>query len=179
MTDFIGLAQLDQSGGGDLQDARSLGHAYGVEAMVRRSLARDLGGFLSYTLSRSLRTSGRAAGPATTDRTHVLNLGVSYNLGKNWRLGGRVLFYSGIPSQVAYLNAAKSPPRTPPFWRLDVKLQKRWYIVPNKSWWGLVFEVLNTTLNKEVLNGDCNAYGCKYEKLGPVTVPSIGAEASF
>ena len=179
MTDFIGLAQLDQSGGGDLQDARSLGHAYGVEAMVRRSLARDLGGFLSYTLSRSLRTSGRAAGPATTDRTHVLNLGVSYNLGKNWRLGGRVLFYSGIPSQVAYLDAAKTPPRTPPFWRLDVKLQKRWYIVPNKSWWGLVFEVLNTTLNKEILNGDCNAYGCKYEKLGPVTVPSIGAEASF
>lgn len=179
MTDFIGLVQLDQSGGGNLQDARSLGHAYGVEALVRRSLSRDLGGFLSYTLSRSFRTSGSAAGPATTDRTHVVNLGASYNLGRNWRLGGRVLFYSGVPSQVAYLAAAKSPPRTPPFWRLDVKLQKRWYIVPNKIWWGLVFEVLNTTLNKEVLNGDCNAYRCRYEDLGPVTVPSVGAEGAF
>jgi TonB family protein len=179
MTDFIGLAQLDQSGGGNLEDARSLGHAYGVEAMVRRSLSRDLGGFLSYTLSRSVRTSGIASGPATTDRTSVLNLGASYNLGRNWRLGGRVLFYSGIPAQVAYIEAAKSPPRTPPFWRLDVKLQKRWYIVPNQVWWGLVFEALNTTLNKEVLNADCNAYRCTYEKLGPVTVPSIGAEGAF
>jgi len=179
MTDLIGLAQLDQSGGGNLQDARSMGHAYGVEFLVRRSLARNLGGFLSYTLSRSVRASGIAAGPATTDRTHVVNLGASYNLGRNWRLGGRILFYSGVPSQVAYLEAAKSPPRTPPFWRLDFKLQKRWYIVPNKIWWGMVFEVLNTTLNKEALQGDCNAYRCDYEAIGPVTVPSIGAEGAF
>lgn len=179
MTDFIGLVQLDQSGGGNLQDARSLGHAYGVEALLRRSLSRDLGGFLSYTLSRSFRVAGKASGPATTDRTHVVNLGASYNMGRNWRLGGRILFYSGVPAQVAYLAAASSPPRTPPFWRLDVKLQKRWYLVPNKVWWGLVFEVLNTTLNKEMLDGDCNAYRCRYEALGPVTVPSIGAEGAF
>lgn len=179
MTDFIGLVQLDNTTNQNLEDARSIGHAYGLEFMLRRSLARDLGGFLSYTLSRSFRTSGSAAGPATTDRTHVLNLGASYNLGRNWRLGGRLMFYSGIPARVAYLEAAKNPPRTPAFWRLDVKLQKRWYIVPNKAWWGLVFEVLNTTLNKEVLDGDCYAYGCRYESFGPVTVPSIGAEAAF
>jgi len=40
-------------------------------------------------------------------------------------------------------------------------------------------EVLNTSLNKEVLNGDCNAFSCKFERIGPVTIPSIGAEGAF
>ena len=182
MTDYISIAQLeDTSGNGNqnVTETRTTGHAFGAELMVRRSLARNLGGFLSYTLSRSVRSAGRLQGPATTDRTHVLNLAASYNLGKNWRLGGRWLLYSGIPARVAYLEAAQSPPRTPPFWRLDFKLQKRWYIVPPHVWWGLVFEVLNTTLNKEVVNGSCNAYRCKFEGIGPVTIPSIGAEGAF
>ena len=147
--------------------------------MLRRSLSRDFGGFVSYTLSRSLRSSGQLQGPAMTDRTHVLNVAASYNLGRNWRLGGRWLFYSGIPVQVAYLEAAKTPPRTPPFWRIDFKLQKRWIVAPPNVWWGVVFEVLNTTLNKESLSGSCNAYRCAYESIGPVTVPSIGAEGAF
>jgi TonB family protein len=183
MTDYISLAQLQRTantnGTDQLRETRTTGHAYGAEFMVRRSLSRDLGGFVSYTLSHSVRTSGNLEGPAMTDRTHVVNVAASYDLGRNWRLGGRWLFYSGIPAQVAYLEAAKSPPRTPPFWRIDFKLQKRWYIVPPTAWWGFVFEVLNTTLNKEDLNGSCNAYRCKYESIGPVTVPSIGAEGAF
>jgi len=158
---------------------RTLGHAYGAEVMVRRSLARDLGGFVSYTLSRSYRSAGSLEGPATTDRTHVLNVAASYNLGRNWRLGGRWLYYSGIPTHVAYVEAAQSPPRTPPFWRIDFKLQKRWYINAPNAWWGLVLEVLNTTLNKEVLDGSCNAYRCQYESFGPVTIPSIGVEGAI
>jgi TonB family protein len=180
MTDFVSLVQLQNSAGvDDLQELRSLGHAYGLELMLRRSLARDLGGFLAYTLSRSLRGSGRLEGPSTTDRTHVVNLGLSYNLGRNWRLGGRWLFYSGIPSRVAYVEAAKAPPRTPPFWRVDFKLQKRWTIIPDRAWWGLVLEVLNTTLNKEVVSGECNAFYCSNESIGPVTIPSIGVEGAF
>ena len=182
MTDYISIAQLQDTasnGNNNLSEIRTTGHAYGAELMVRRSLARNLGGFLSYTLSRSVRSAGRLEGPATTDRTHVVNLAASYNLGRNWRLGGRWLFYSGIPARVAYLEAARAPPRTPPFWRVDFKLQKRWYIVPPNAWWGLVFEVLNTTLNKEVVNGSCNAYRCNFEGIGPVTIPSIGAEGAF
>jgi hypothetical protein len=109
----------------------------------------------------------------------VLNVAASYNLGKNWRFGARWLLYSGIAARVAYLEAAKRPPRTPPFWRLDFKLQKRWYIVPPHAWWGIVLEVLNTTLNKEALSGSCHAFTCKYEAIGPVTVPSLGAEGAF
>jgi len=179
LTDIISLIQLQNTTGQNALDVRATGHAYGLELMLRRSLARRVGGFVSYTLSRSLRSEGRLEGPATTDRTHVLNVAISGDLGHNWRLGGRWLFYSGIPAQVAYIKAAQTPPRTPPFWRVDFKLQKRWYIKAPSAWWGLALEVLNTTLNKEALNGSCNAFSCTYDKIGPVTVPSIGAEGAF
>jgi outer membrane receptor protein involved in Fe transport len=190
MTDLISLLQLQQTAnrpvnGGDgnnddeLKNFRTDGHAYGLELMVRRSLSRKLGGFISYTLSRSQRFARRVSGPATTDRTHVLNVAASYDLGKNWRLGGRVLFYTGIPAEVAYIEAARHPPRTPAFWRLDFKLEKRWYIRRPDRWWGLNIEVLNTTLNREQLSGSCNAFSCKYEEIGPVTVPAIAFEGAF
>ena len=183
MTDVISLLQLQQTGNNDgldeIGNGRTGGHAYGLELMVRRSLSRRLGGFLSYTLSRSQRFARRISGPATTDRTHVLNVAASYDLGKNWRFGGRVLFYTGIPAQVAYVEAARHPPRTPPFWRLDFKIEKRWYIKRPNRWWGVSLEVLNTTLNKEKLTGSCNAYDCQFEELGPVTVPSLAFEGAF
>jgi hypothetical protein len=179
MTDLISLAQLRGTIGKSSSDFRATGHASGVELMIRRSLARNVGGFVSYTLSRSVRAKGALEGPATTDRTHVLNVALSGNLGRDWRMSGRWLFYSGIPSKVAYAQAAQSPPRTPPYWRLDFKLQKRWYIKRPDVWWGLALEVLNTTLNKEALSGNCNAFSCKYESIGPVTIPSIGAEGAF
>jgi len=179
MTDLISLVQLQNATSKEEKDFRATGHAYGFELMIRRSLSRRVGGFLSYTLSRSVRSSGELEGPATSDRTHVLNLALSGDLGGNWRIGGRWIFYSGIPTRVAYVAAAKSPPRTPPFWRLDFKVQKRWYIKRPDVWWGLALEVLNTTLNKEALNGDCNALSCKFDSIGPVTIPSIGAEGAF
>jgi hypothetical protein len=182
MTDLVSLIQLEQTLNRDsdeIDNLRTGGHAYGAELMIRRSLSRKLGGFLSYTISRSRRFTQRLSGPATTDRTHVLNVAASYDLGKNWRLGGRVLFYTGIPAQVAYLEAARHPPRTPAFWRIDFKLEKRWYIRRPDRWWGLNIEILNTTLNKEQLTGSCNAFSCKYEEIGPVTVPSIAFEGAF
>ncbi|MDF3070821.1 MAG: tonB family protein [Polyangiaceae bacterium] len=181
MTDLISLLQLEQTGGetSDDFDFRTGGQAYGFELMVRRSLSRRIGGFVSYTLSRSRRFTRRISGPATTDRTHVLNVAASYDLGKNWRLGGRVLFYTGIPAEVAYIEAARHPPRTPPFWRLDFKIEKRWYLKQPNRWWGVSLEVLNTTLNKEKLTGSCNAYDCHFEELGPVTVPSLAFEGAL
>ncbi len=186
MTDLLSLVQLEntnersnQSNGDDFTSLRTTGHAYGFELLVRRSLSRRLGGFLSYTLSRSRRFSGQLSGPATTDRTHVLNVAASYDLGRNWRFGGRFMIYTGIPAQVAYIEAARHPPRTPAFWRIDFKLEKRWYIRKPDRWFGFNIEVLNTTLNKEQLTGSCNAFSCKYEEIGPVTVPSIAFEGAY
>jgi len=179
MTDLISVIQLENAANQNVTDIRTRGHAYGAELMIRRSLAGNVGGFVSYTLSRSVRSTGNLQGPATTDRTHVLNVALSGNLGRNWRLGGRWLFYSGIPASVIDIRAAQTPPRTPPFWRLDFKLQKRWYIKSPDAWWGVVFEVLNTTLNKEVLSGDCIGSACTFQSIGPVTIPSIGGEGAF
>jgi hypothetical protein len=86
--------------------------------------------------------------------------------------------YTGIPAELAYPRAVRHPPRSPLFYRLDWRLEKRWRL-GETGFWALVFEVLNTTLHKETLEISCYAYACSEESIGPVTIPSIGLEASF
>lgn len=170
MTDLIGVPDAEDNG------FRSLGRAYGLEAMLRRPMTRQVSGFASYTLSRSERYIGRYSGPSTFDRTHVLNLALSYDLGRNWRFGNRFMFYTGIPGNLGGEVPAPSE-RTPPFWRIDWRLQKRWLY--SYGYWGFIAEVLNTTLNQEVVSRECDEFGCRDESIGPVTIPSIGVEGAF
>jgi hypothetical protein len=178
ITDPLGLFQLQRADPTVDNEDRATSHSYGLEVLLRRSLTKRLGGFMSYTLSRSTRASGRLEGPSSFDRTHVFNLAMAYDLGRAWRFGWRGVIYSGIPAEVAYARAARSPPRSEPFYRVDWRLEKRWRL-GKSGFWALVFEVLNTTLNKETLEISCYAYGCATESIGPVTIPSIGLEASF
>jgi TonB family protein len=162
---------------------RALGSTVGIEVYVRRPLTRRLGGFLSYTLSRSTRSFRREKFPAAFDRTHVLNLALAYDLGKRWRAGSRFVFYTGFPNQdrgISFDGApiADEPDRIPAFWRLDLRLEKRWRL-GERGYWALVFEALNATLNRETIDLDCRPDGCEPEEIGPVTVPSIGVEAVF
>jgi hypothetical protein len=108
----------------------------------------------------------------------VFNLAVAYELGRAWRAGVRTVIYSGIPGELAYPRAVENPPRSPVFYRFDWRLEKRWRL-GESGFWALVFEVLNTTLHEETLEFSCYAYGCASESIGPVTIPSIGIEASF
>lgn len=157
-------------------DTRSTGHTFGIELFIKRALTRKLGGFLSYTLSRSMHAIGGTKFVTTFDRTHVLNLAAAYDLGRRWRAGSRFVFYTGIPTDVVSYGQG-APGRTPPFYRLDVRLEKRW-VFSETYWWSFVLEVLNTTLNKEVFL-DCNGADCEEVAIGPVTIPSIGVEAGF
>ena len=75
-------------------EARTNGTAYGLELFIKRKLTERFGGFLSYTLSRSTRTFGNQDFLASFDRTHVLNAAGAYDLGRNWRAGARVVFYT-------------------------------------------------------------------------------------
>ncbi len=181
VSDPLGIARFNDTveGSGASVLARSLGRSHGMEIMLQRSLTRDLGGILSYTLSRSTRSVGRASGPTNFDRTHVLNLAVSKDLGANWRFDTRLLFYSGVPARVAYLAATKAPSRTSPFWRLDWRLEKRWYMETRDTWWAFVIEVLNTTLQQEPIEASCHAFGCTEQLFDPITVPNLGLEAKF
>ncbi|MET0385846.1 MAG: hypothetical protein ABW321_07800 [Polyangiales bacterium] len=77
-------------------DAR--GRAYGLELLVRRRLGDGLFGWLSYTLSRSERSTD-ASGPVVFffDQTHVLNLALSYTIKGLFRVGARFTLASGRP----------------------------------------------------------------------------------
>jgi hypothetical protein len=178
-TDALGLFQLQRAESSiETETDRVLARTYGLEVFLRRALTERLGGFLSYTLSRSTRSISRLHGPASFDRTHVFNLAVAYDLGRAWRAGIRTVVYTGIPGELAYPAAVEHPPRAPVFYRFDWRLEKRWRL-GETGFWALVFEVLNTTLHEETLEISCYAYGCESESIGPVTIPSIGVEASF
>lgn len=176
------------------------GHAHGLELMVRRSLSKRLGGWISYTLSRSVRdarfltlegSERLATVPSEFDRTHVLNAVVAYDLGRRWRVGTRFVAYSGAPHS-PLAGSVPVPPynseRDPPFFRVDLRLEKRWRLGKD-GFFAFVFEVLNATLSKEAntLGMDCegNSDGttqttqCDRGMVGPITLPSVGVEAVF
>jgi hypothetical protein len=174
MSDTLGTSQ----GGPPTSalDERSLGAAYGAELFVRRRLTHRLGGFVSYTLSRSTRSVGREKFVSAFDRTHVANAALAYDLGRGWRPGGRAVFYTGTPERSgAEAQTTLQPPRTtdtartPAFFRLDLRLEKRWTLEKN-AFVSFVAEVLNTTLSKETF-GD--------EEIGPLVIPSLGVEGGF
>lgn len=170
MSDSIGT---NPSRASDRFDQRTQGSALGFELFVRRKLTERLGGFLTYTLSRSTRASDHGNLPSAFDRTHVANAALAYNLGKNWRAGTRLVFYSGSPklrrTRGLILPESGNPEREPAFYRLDLRLEKRW-ILGKTSWLAFVVECLNATLNKETVGT---------EEIGPVTIPSIGLEGGL
>jgi hypothetical protein len=165
-------------GGSEIQrvfEVRTIGSSYGLELLLKRDLTRDLGGFLAYTLSRSVRSYADRRYIAAFDRTHVLNVAAAYNLGRRWRAGGRVMFYTGLPKPPDPTDASR---RLPPFFRLDLRLEKRWQI-SDTVWIAGVAEWMNATLSTEAIQTECTLSGCEAETIGPVTIPSLGVEGGF
>ena len=84
----------------------------------------------------------------------------AYDLGRRWRLGARFVFYTGSPYSDNFPPGQGSPlpplndQRYPPFYRVDVRLEKRWSLGKERSI-AFVAEVLNATLSKEA-----RAYNC-------------------
>jgi hypothetical protein len=151
-----------------------LGNAKGLEVYIRRRLTHRLGGYIAYTYSRSTRSVGNEHFLSTFDRPHVANAALAYNLGRNWRAGSRLTIYSGLPVQpdtTGLVSPPRSmnPDRDPAFYRLDVRAEKRW-TWGKSTWLSFVTEVMNVTMNKETVLG---------QRVGPVTIPSIGVEVGF
>jgi hypothetical protein len=179
LSDEPGISRIDNGDESISESSRSTGVSRGFELLVQRSFARRLSGYFNYTLASSRRSVERAEGPSLFDRRHVLSGALTYRFGRGYRAGLRGTFYTGLPADVAYLEAAKDPPRTSPFYRLDVRAEKRWQLGERGAYWAIVLEVLNTTLQKEALGKSCNAYECVEEKVGPLTIPSLGVELVF
>lgn len=165
MTDAIGIQQDLDAG---TVVPRSMGSSKGLEVHLRRALTERLGGFISYTLSRTSRRLGRRRFLAATDRPHVLHAALTYDLGR-WRTGMRFTLFSGAPNADRGDVAPGRPARDPAFYRLDFRVEKRWSL-GGTGWLSLVIEALNATFNREVVRGQPNA---------PIAIPSIGLEGGF
>ncbi len=160
MTDAIGSSRPD--GSPDF-DERSNGYSVGLELHLERKLTESLGGFFTYTLSRSVRQVGEEEEfAAASDRTHVVNGALAFDLGRAWRSGARVVFYTGAPEE-------GTDERTPPFFRVDLRLEKRWSFSGSR-FLSFVAEVMNASLSKETFGT---------EEVGPIVLPSVGLEAGF
>jgi TonB family protein len=168
---------------GAFLEERALGSGYGLELYVRRKLSERVGGFLAYTLSRSTRHVGTRSFAAEFDRTHVLQAAVSWNIGRGFRVGSRIAFYTGMPLVPFYppeYIQAVGRDRQPPFFRLDARAEKRWTI-GKRGWISVVAEVQNATLSKEPNGIQCYSPpgSCEITRLGPITIPSLGVEGGI
>ncbi len=170
------------------------GAAYGLEILLRRRLGEDLFGWVAYTIGRSERDYRDGRAPSDFDQTHVLNLVLSWNVGAGWRIGGRFHFRSGRPYTPERLVVPTGPPtpmppfqmicspagernsaRLPPFYRLDVRVDKKWTF---ETWWfGLYFEFINVTFTPEALQMLCDEHAdppIRLEEAPYIVIPTLG-----
>ncbi len=179
LTDAIG----GERGGGFGADRflnRSTGLAYGAEASARGAITRQIFFVASYTLSRTTRSRLTVTVPSAYDRTHVAQLALLFDLGKNWKAGVRNLFYTGFPAEEVnpYRPRSTDPERVKPFYRLDARLSKRW-IFGDRAYVGLIFDMQNVTLAKEVFDVACDPAGCTPREIGPIAIPTLAFEAGY
>ena len=170
LTDFLtSAARFDGTSDDRTFDRRATGDAYGLELFVKRSLTKRVTGLASYTLSRATQRENGQVVTGAFDRTHVLNVAGAVDLGARWRLGAKFVTYSGSPMLFGSSSAKDgkiASGRTDAFYRVDVRLEKKWMLGKRASI-AFVVEAINVTLSKDHIND---------QDIGPITVPSLGVE---
>ena len=122
----------------------STGRAYGVEMMIRRESKSGLFGWLSYSLSRSERFRNGSWVAYDFDRTHLVNLVAGLRLPRNWDLGLRFQYQSGLP---ATTTSGYNTARADGYTRLDLRIDKR--AIWNKWMLDFYIDILNAALLPE------------------------------
>lgn len=101
LIDFADHAQLMLNKKLDGEIRVGNGRAYGLELMVKKNTGA-LTGFINYTLSRSERTIPEINKGKTYlspyDKTHSVNVSVSYELSKKWNLSAAWVYATGNPT---------------------------------------------------------------------------------
>ena len=132
--DYIDGAQLFLKEDLETELLRGKGYAYGLELYAKKQQGR-LTGWLSYTLSRSMReipgiNNGKAY-PSSYDHTHNVSLVANYDLTKRWNLSATWIFLTGNPTSypvakydvqgnTLYYYADRNSNRIPDYHRLDL-----------------------------------------------------------
>jgi len=181
LTDPIG-SQHDLQVDATVLDERTDGDTVGLELLVRRRFGHGIGGFIAYTLSRSVRNTARASMISAYDRPHVLQAALAVPFLQHWQAGARLAAWSGIPARelgaIAGQDSFSGADRASPFARLDLRLERRWRL-GSAGWWALVAEVMNATGAKETTSRTCSPARCVDEWSGPITIPSLGLEIYY
>ncbi|HEX4335640.1 MAG TPA: TonB-dependent receptor [Polyangiaceae bacterium] len=163
----------------DVASLRGGGYAYGAEVMVKRPLTRRLGGILSYTLSRSVRTHENITSLSAFDHTHVVSLALGYDLGNRFHIGARGLVVTGVPtSRITANGPVFDGDRAAAYFRLDLRVEKR-FRLGQKGYWGVLAEVVNATASREVISRTCSVIRCTEAGVGPLVLPNVGIEAGY
>jgi hypothetical protein len=163
--------------------SRVRGNAYGIEVFFKRPLSKDFGTLVSYTVSRSERSYGRVSTLSALDRSHVVSATVVHTPGRNWLLSARNTLHSGLPTRRTTTTTTDGPTfdgsdRTPVFYRLDLRAEKRWRIGRSVSLSGIA-ELLNATFSHETTERSCNDFGCTEVGVGPIVIPNVGVEIRY
>ena len=134
--DYIDGAELFLKEDLETELLRGNGYAYGLELYVKKQVGR-LTGWLSYTLSRSMRQipgiNNGEAYPSSYDRTHNFSVVANYELNKLWNLSSTWVFATGNPTSypiakydvqgnTLYYYADRNSNRIPDYHRLDVSV---------------------------------------------------------
>lgn len=167
------------------------GRSFGLEQFVRRDFTKKLGGFLSYTLSRSEEEVGRYEVLSIHDRTHVVSAVLGYDFGSGFRLGVRGYFASGRARTVSCPTPDCGPAdgalprpfnrdlRLPVFHRLDFRFEKK-FRFESGFWLTGTLEWFNALLTREVENIHWEpAAGLVEDRQAALTLPSIGVELGW
>ena len=134
--DYVDGAELFLKENLETELLHGKGYAYGLELYIKKQEGR-LTGWLSYTLSRSMReipgiNNGNAY-PSSYDRTHNISLVTNYELSKRWNLSSTWVFSTGTPTSypvakydlqgnTIYYYSARNSNRIPDYHRLDLSL---------------------------------------------------------
>lgn len=159
--------------------ARGRGQSFGLELSVRRTFGARLRGLFSYTVMHSWRSVGRVRGPAELDRTNVFDLALAYDLGAGFQVSSRATYYTGFPARMDTVRGASAPPRTTPYYQVDVQVLKRFRVGPGDTYWAISAGMLNATLNLEANDATCVDGVCTQNLIGPATIPTLGLEGEI
>lgn len=149
--------------------------AYGAELMLRRPSQHRVHGWLSYTLSRSLRAfEGDVVGPSDFDQRHTLNLVVSARWGRN-TIGGRLHFHTGRLVKIQDSMPLEMA-RLPAFHQIDLRVARR--AVFDRFLLEGYLELVNATLRPQVTALRDTPRGIEQEQF-QLVLPSLGLRAEF
>jgi outer membrane receptor protein involved in Fe transport len=160
-------------------DNNGKGRAYGLELVAKHELTKRFTGWLAYTLMKSERMD---SGTNTWrlfqyDQTHILTLVGTYQLPRNWQIGGRFRYVSGNPATPVIaapldsstntyspIYSSKYSTRVPAFHQLDIRLDKTW--IYNK-WIFTAYVDLQNAYNRS--NAEQLQYNYNYQKSSYTT----------